>query len=287
MRLSDLVQPYTDYLQHERQLRPQTVTAYVNDLRQLAGFVGAVDVESVGVDDLRAYLRQMSRDGLHVNTIRRRFHGFGTLYEWLQLESLVTENLAHRVRLPKRRTTIPRWLSPDELHAFVRTPAVGRYQQQRDRNRAAWHALAWLGLRRSELLRLQVADVRLAESLVVIRDTKGGDDRTLYLLPELADDLAQLIGDREGPVFVTRQGNQWGTNEMWAAFRGHLVACGLDDPTITPHSLRHTFGTRLARAGVSLDVIRRVMGHRDIKSTLIYLHQTDEDLREAMEKLTA
>lgn len=72
MRLAELVQPYTDYLQHERQLRPQTVTAYVNDLRQLAGFVGAVDVESVGVDDLRAYLRQMSRDGLHVNTIRRR-----------------------------------------------------------------------------------------------------------------------------------------------------------------------------------------------------------------------
>lgn len=288
MLLSDLIPAYRDYLKYERQLRPQTVQAYTSDVRGLDKHLPGVHIGQVTVDDLRRYLRQMSKDGLHTNTIRRRFHGFGTFYEWLILEGHTDQNLAHKVRLPKKREGVPRWLTPAELAAFVTTPAAGRYRVVRERHQAAWHALAWLGLRRSELLKLQVQDVRLAESLVLIRDTKSGHDRLLPLVDQLGHELGLCIAGRgAGPVFCTRAGRPWKPSDFMVDFRHHLERAGLAGRGITPHALRHTFATTLIRSGIPLSTVSRLLGHRDIKSTMIYVHDSNDDLKLALEAMTS
>ncbi len=173
---------YIDYLRHERQLSESTIAAYVSDLRQLAEFMGHRPVQDVTRDDLRAFMRELSRQGRATGTIRRHMHGFSTFWDWLRLSHLVSENEAALIVLPKLKRKVPDWLTQDQ-------------------------------------------------------------------------------------------------------FRGHVRACGLEDRPITPHTLRHTFATQLIRQGVDLSTVSRLLGHKDIKTTTIYIHHDPAMLREAVEKL--
>lgn len=269
--LNELRNRYRDYLQYERGLAKQTVTAYLNDIDRLTAFLGNCDIETVTLDQLRAHMRDMAQSGLNANTIRRRIHSLSTFYGFLELENITRENLPKKLRLPKKKEHQPYWLSPEELHRFVETPS---------RLTLAWQLLAWFGLRRSELLNLRWEDIRWDGSLLIVKG-KGERERIIPIPNAMFDILYEnwlSLGKPEGRIISL------GKSPFARAFKRHVVNCGLDPAQVTPHTLRHTFGSHLSQQGIDITIIKSLMGHKDIKTTMIYIHLHRDRMIDAMEK---
>jgi integrase len=144
------------------------------------------------------------------------------------------------------------------------------------------------GLRRGELLGLKWADVNLPAELLTVTaaSAKSGQSRRVPLNPEALPILVawkQRSGKSDGLVFPGAGGNRMGNiNRSW---RGVVTSAGLRDFRF--HDLRHTFASKLVQAGVDLNTVRELLGHRDIAMTLRYGHLSPDNLRAAVSKMCA
>jgi integrase/recombinase XerD len=141
------------------------------------------------------------------------------------------------------------------------------------------------GCRQSEIVHLRWSDVR--DDDIHIPKTKSYRPRTIPFGPGMRD-LIERRRRKRGPrdVFVfddgtgePRSGNTWYHRLMGAYIRADIVGADF-------HTLRHTFASRLVRAGVNLKVVQALMGHSDIKTTLQYVHLYDGDREAAVGKLS-
>lgn len=166
-----------------------------------------------------------------------------------------------------------------------------------------WHAFLETGARWSELTRTRWADLDLDQRTLLLRaeNTKSKKRRVLPLRQQMADVLKGLrvVHERvlgrqvsgSDPVFRTPEAAAWcrPTNNAMRLLNRVLKRAKIDrvdgeGRKLDIHSLRHTFGSRLARNGVGLVQVQRLMGHSDPKLTAqVYTHLDVEDLRKAVE----
>lgn len=278
MMIEDLLPKYRDYIKHERQLAPQTIDNYMVDARRLAKFVNK-PVGAITRNDLREYVRHMSKRGYKAATIRRTIHGLSTFWKWLLMEGLVQEVITLHIPLPRKNEVIHHWMSEHELREF--SAAAGGEPL---RERLAWRTLAFTGMRPGELLNLRVEQVKLDEQVIVIRNTKSKRDRVLLIAPALLADFRQIIGHRHEDEFVFGGVRKWRRHTMYKAFHEFLERAGMADRGYTPYVLRHTFGTLLAMKNVPGHVLKNLMGHKSITTTEIYLHAAPANLTDAMKQ---
>jgi site-specific recombinase XerD len=175
----------------------------------------------------------------------------------------------------------PKALGEREMRRYLR--AVEHEASARDR--AVGLLPYYAGLRDSEVVGLDVGDVRLSarkgELRVLGKGSDGGKQRTLPVHAELRAALQAWLDERRrwpaanaGPALVLNS-------------RGGELA-GLDDDPVDPfgpHVLRHTFGTQLVRAGVDLVTVAELMGHARLETTRIYTRPTAADRERALEAL--
>lgn len=180
-----------------------------------------------------------------------------------------------RVRSPHR---IVEPLSADEVRRFLRR--VPHY-----RDLAIVYLMLLCGLRSAEVVQLKVVDVLFDDGRLRITG-KGGKERMLPLPALLARSLARYL-EWERPIasttprlFVVRKGPHRGQPMTLAGLRS-LFRHRRRDPTLAranPHRFRHTFGADMARAGVRLPLLQRMMGHADGTTTLKYIHLSMADI---------
>jgi integrase/recombinase XerD len=171
---------------------------------------------------------------------------------------------------PKRTHRLPTILSQEEVAQLIdagRTPC----------ERILLMTLYATGVRRSELTHLKISDIDSQRMVVHIRDGKGRKDRDVMLSPKL------LTALRTDWRFYHRQSSTWlfpsnyrkdrpiDTKTVWHACQKAAQRAGLQK-RIHPHTLRHCFATHLYEAGTDLRAIQVLLGHEDLKDTLIYVH---------------
>ena len=185
------------------------------------------------------------------------------------------QQLKLRVKVP-RRVVEP--LTSAEVRRFLRS--LRRY-----RDLAIVHLMLLCGLRSAEVLQLQVGDVLVEDGQLRIRG-KGERDRVLPLPQVVARSIADYVRwERPADcttlrLFVVLQGRQRG-GPMTAAGLRSLFRQRRRDHAIAranPHRFRHTFGADMARSGVRLPILQRLMGHADGSTTLQYIHLSMEDI---------
>jgi len=142
--------------------------------------------------------------------------------------------------------------------------------------RAALAVMYGCGLRISEAVKVQVGDVD-SERMVIRVVGKGDKERLVPLPAPLYQDLRKMWATHRHPQWLFA--NKRGTNhvDMGTLRRAFRLACNeVGIPKgITPHSLRHSFGTRLMEKGVPIESISILMGHTTIQTTMVYLHMTE------------
>ena len=182
------------------------------------------------------------------------------------------------VAKPKK---LPVFLQSAEPEALLRATT-------RERDRLMCMAMLYLGLRVSELCKLNVEDIDFGRLLVIIREGKGCKDRCLPLPKRLAGPIRGWIGARQsGPVFPSPYGGRLKPRGVQLLIKRLAIMANLRDATApkraTPHKLRHAFASRMLERGATLAEVNDALGHSSIATTSIYLHSDPEYLRKHME----
>jgi site-specific recombinase XerD len=286
-----------------RGLSPHTVRAYAYDLVVIHRWLAeaGLEVEALGEPDLIGLVKVQRDVDAQPTTINRRltvcrlFHRFCTGHElgmgagsvapgphyrgrgrdrWLGLHQLhprarrLSVKVAHRVVDP---------LTPEEVRAFLRT--LHRY-----RDIAIVHLMLLCGLRSREVLAIELADLDLNEGRLRARG-KGNRERALPL-PELGLATIRDYLRVERPrckstrLFVVLQGAGRGQPMTAAGLRSLFRHRRGRGPLAraNPHRFRHTFGADMARSGMRLPILQRLMGHADSRTTLAYINLSMTDI---------
>lgn len=213
-----------------------------------------------------------------ISTINSRLRYFQAVLRYLQEqeEVLVPQVL---LRLPglKLPDRLPRFLTDEQVRKVrddleARVGQVRFPVQQRDAllDRAVFYLLWQGGLRRGEVEHLHLEDLDLAERKVTIRDGKGRKDRTVYLTDRAVTSLQAYL-ERRGMggsdhVFLYRH-RSLQKDLMTARLKAAGQRVGVK---VSPHQLRHTYATQLLNAGCPVTSIQKLLGHRNLNTTMIY-----------------
>ena len=273
---------FLSQLRSRRRLSAATQTAYRTDIGQFVAWCDnrAMDLiaDTLTEQLLLRYLDELRT--LAANTVRRKVHALSSWFQYLVQQSLLAANAARGLPLPKRRRREPRYPSAEDCQLLLqaaRTPF----------ERVIMWLLATTGLRRAELLGIDLADI--ATGGTELRGHgKGGVERTVPLPEQTQASLGEYVQERgrsPGPLLLSRTGGRLGATTFRRIFCRLLKRAGLGDRRYALHSMRHAFATMLLRSGTDLHTIQQLLGHSDISVTAVYLHCDTATRHDAVSRL--
>ena len=282
---------FLDYLTYERNVSPNTIGAYRDDLESFIGFLcndyftmGRDQLELARVDHLtvRSYLAHLSRRNLSRASVARHLSALRTFFKYLVREGITEANPARTVATPKREKHLPAVMQTSDVALLLEQPDTSTTLGLRD---AAFLELMYAsGLRISELVGIDIDDIELRARLVKVHG-KGSKERIvpfgskaeaavrawLAVRSEIVHDLD------EQAIFVNYRGQRITTRSVRRLFDDYLRQAALRSG-ISPHTLRHSFATHLLNAGADLRGIQELLGHASLSTTQKYTHLNDSQL---------
>lgn len=263
------------YLRMERKLSPNTVAAYLRDLKPLEEEYGG-GVAGLSAEQLRQYLAERS-GSISSRSQARLLSSLRAYYGWLVLEGERSDNPCDRLDYPKLGRYLPAVLSEDEVTAILESVDTSTWNGVRDR--AILEILYGCGLRVSELCNLPVSGVYADDGFVRVIG-KGNKER-LVPMGGLAVEwyrnwmLArqEILGEAASDefVFLNRFGKPLSRVSVFNMIKKQALLAGVDKD-ISPHTFRHSFATHLIEHGADLRVVQEMLGHESILTTEIYTH---------------
>ena len=261
-----------------------TLGEYESFLRvHLAPFFGETPLERIGPADVEAFIAAKRREGKATKSILNYLGLLHSIFVFAERRGLATGNPVKLVDKPERQPADPdiRFLDDAELEALlgaVRDDARGPTE------RCLYLTAAMTGLRQGELLGLRWRDVDWPAARIRVRQSyvrgefgtpkSRRSSRSVPLADRVAGELERhfqrsSFQARRGPRLLPSPDRPpLDRSRLLKRFKAAAKRAGVRE--VRFHDLRHTFGTRMAAAGVALRTLQEWMGHRDFKTTLIY-----------------
>ena len=286
--MNGFVQTYVYYLRVERGFSPQTIAAYVRDIKQYLAYLTATynvtAVTQIQKDHIQRFLANEQRKHKQPTTIARKLSAIKGFHQYLLIEHAVTQNVAASIKGPKIGRKIPLTLSQQSMRDVLDTfPQTNLYQR---RDAVILELLYATGIRISECTQLNIADVHLTEGFIHVTG-KGNKERILPLHPGIITRLREyltttrplLMKQETAALFLNRQGNRINRQSVWTMLQRWGKELGMVDG-IHPHQFRHSFASHLLEEGVDLRFVQALLGHEDIATTQIYTHTSNDHLKQ-------
>lgn len=253
-----------------RNFAPRTIKSYVEQVAQFARYFGR-SPEQLGAEEIRRYqIHLVQEKKVAWSTLNQAVCALRFLYRVTLAQDWAVTHIPY-ARRPKRLPTV---LSADEVQRLL---ACVQFLKARLVLSTAYAA----GLRISEATHLKVTDLDSSRMMIRIRQGKGAKDRCVPLSRRLLEELRAYWRlerpadwlfpgghDRREPIHPS---------SVQRVCHQAAQAAGINKH-VTPHTLRHSFATHLLEAGVDLPAIQRLLGHRSVQTTMIYLHVRQQRL---------
>ena len=289
--VDNMVKAYMRYLKLERNLSPNTIEAYRNDLRWLLAYVNfhGLKVEELKLEHLDNFSASLHDQRITPRSQARILSGVRSFFKFLLLDGFIDADPTELLVSPHVRNALPDVLSTAEVDRLEASIDLSKWEGQR--NRAIIEVLFSCGLRVSELVNLKLSNLYVEEKFVRVTG-KGDKERLVPISSRALDELNAWFADRnvmrikpgeEDYVFLNRRGAHLTRTMILIMIKRQAVAAGITK-TISPHTLRHSFATALLEGGADLIAIQAMMGHEDIATTEIYTHIDTSSLREEITK---
>ncbi|MEX2447185.1 MAG: site-specific tyrosine recombinase XerD [Solirubrobacterales bacterium] len=290
-RFEGLVLDFLSYLELERGLSRNTLNAYRTDLLQYGGFLAdreldALEARPADIGDFLADLATGNgRPACSASTVHRKTACLRSFYKHLRRDELIGDDPTAALSAPRRTKKLPQVLNYAEVQNLLAAPEGAEPTALRDR--ALLEVMYACGLRASETIGLEFADVELREGFLRARG-KGSKERMVPLGRKaiaaisgyLRGGRPKLVGDRhEAKLFVNFRGGPLTRQGLYKIVQRHARAAGLAGQ-MSPHTLRHSFATHLLAGGCDLRAVQEMLGHADIATTQMYTHLSGERLKE-------
>ncbi|MFZ3145384.1 tyrosine-type recombinase/integrase [Methanothrix sp.] len=254
-----------------------------------------VDFQTVDKDHLRGFIEYLRIEkGVAGKTVENYFAVLSTFYDYLTFEGLVSSNPV----LPIRRRYLRRYKDNSmQERQLISVEAMGRLinSEMDIRNKAIIALLAKTGIRRGELISLDVDDVDLVEMRIKLKPTAKRTNRIVFFDAETAFILRRWLKIREGrnkkgipALFLNAMGDRLDRGGVLLLVGEAARRVGLHNPDsermedrFSPHCCRHWFTTHLRRAGMRREFIQELRGDSRREAIDIYDHIDLKELKEA------
>lgn len=238
-------------------------------------------------EDIKAFLAFLGTQNYSKSTTARKLATLRSFYKFCVRRNYMQTNPLSSIRMPKQDKRLPKFLTVDEVNRLLRTPEDNSLLGARDR--AMLEVLYSTGIRVSELVDLNAGDVDTQSQVIRIRG-KGKKQRATPIGPTALSAIARYVDLRRADVrspsfdqqalFVNKHGQRLSTRSVRRKLDKYLATAGLD-PTISPHTLRHSFATHMLDKGADLRSVQELLGHQSISTTQIYTHLTAKRLKQS------
>jgi integrase/recombinase XerD len=278
---------FEDYLGLEAGSSPNTIDAYLRDVRRLAEWAvahRAGDPGHVTPRQVRDFVYHLKDLGLASSSIRRQISAVRTYYRFVVDEGHARSDPTEGLETPKGWRTLPAVLTVREIEALLAAPSPDEPLAWRDR--ALMELGYGTGARVSELVGLGIEHIAFDEALVRVFG-KGSKERLVPIgrralgavaiyLREVRPELDR--GQTRGRLVLNARGRPLSRVGAWGVIKKAAARAGIEK-RVTPHTLRHSFATHLLEGGADLRAVQEMLGHADLATTQIYTHVDREYLR--------
>ncbi len=280
---------YVRYLRLERNLSPNTIEAYRNDLAHLEAFMmrNDLNLENVTLEQLHTFAASLHEYGITPRSQARVLSGVRSFFRFLVLDGVVESDPTELLEWPSLPEHLPVVLTLEEIDRIE--DSIDLSKAEGARNRAIIEVLFSCGLRVSELVNMKLSDLYLDDRVLLVRG-KGNKERLVPVSNKAIADLKRWFFDRnlmkikpgeDDYVFLNRRGAHLTRTMILIMVKRQAEEAGIKK-TISPHTFRHSFATALLQGGADLRSIQAMLGHEKIDTTLVYTHISNEQLRKAI-----
>jgi integrase/recombinase XerD len=284
--MNERIDAFLAYLQGERSLSPNTISAYRNDLLQFAEYLRAEAERQGGTDfalsvidrdHITAYFLNLRDRGYSGASIARKTAALRSFFQYLRRMGDVASDPTHGIGSPDVKKPLPRTVEDDQVRALM-TFLESRETHEGQRDHAMLRLLSATGMRVGELVMVNVDDVDFGNRRVRVVG-RGNRERQLPLDDATLASIATYLERArpfltrnvpgESALVVNQRGQRLTRQGFWLIMKGLVHEAGL--PAImTPHMLRHSFATHQIGEGLGLEELRQLLGHASIATTQIY-----------------
>ena len=281
------IEKFRKYLSVEKNASSNTINGYLSDLADFSKEVGDKDIKQIDYLAIRKYMAKMTVDKLAKKSIARKLSTLRSFFRFLYKDGYLTENPALSVATPKLDRKLPVFLDENEVVKFVTAPETSDILGARDR--AILETLYAGGLRVSELVGIDLKNMDLIAGLIKVRG-KGRVERLAPIGEPAIKALRVYLKFRDEnelsdvqALFLNKNGKRL-TDRSVRRIVDKYISIASITQKISPHSLRHSFATHLLNKGADLRSVQELLGHKNLSTTQIYTHVSQERLKAVYDK---
>ena len=239
--------------------------------------------QTVTSEAVRQWMMSMMEKGGKATSVNRRLSSLRTFFKFLLRKEYITEDPTQKIVGPKKEKYLPSFVKESDMNRLLDSTEFGSgFKASRDRLILLMFYLT--GMRRAELIGLDVRDVDLSASQIKVTG-KRNKQRLIPFATELKDAIRKYLQDRdsmfpEAPeaFFLDDKGKRITEYAV-----GNIVKIYLSQVVTlkkrTPHVLRHTFATAMLNNDAELEAVKQLLGHESLATTEIYTHTSFEELK--------
>ena len=263
----------------------ETLEAYKKELGYFGDFLlerYSIDkrMNDITLEDLEDYMYHIKEKGKMDSTRNRVIYIFRSLYKYACKRDFCVKDLPiflEPIRVKKRERTFLEEEEVEEIFKHIDHPIL----------KAAIQTMFYTGVRVSELINLKLEDIDMDSRLIYVISGKGNKDRVVPISKKLYSIINNYMehirpeteSDR---VFCTKKTGAISAPYINLVLKRAQQSMGLEK-NISSHILRHSFASNLIKANVPLPYLQKLLGHADLRVTSVYIHQSMEQLRDAIE----
>jgi site-specific recombinase XerD len=286
---------FAAYLRLERGQSPRTSEEYARDVELFGEFLEPDHLKGmpfsklgdITVSDVRRFVMDLMGPRKYSPTsVRRKIAALRSFYSLQKREGRRTDNPPQDVPPPKAAKRLPMVMSEPDVAKLLRVRVAGKTDFQRLRDLAMMEILYASGIRRAELVGLNLSDIDLERRIMRVIG-KGNKQRNVFINVAAADAVRTYLGVRprtaDEALFLSKRKQRLSHRQAWVVFRQFAQLSGLVQH-VTPHVMRHSFATHLLENGADIMTIKELLGHESLSTTQIYTNVSLEHMRRSYEE---
>ena len=283
------IDTYEKYLTEDRHAPVNTISSYIRDIKKFADYLETAekhDFEGISEEDVRVFLSQLEKAGRSPATVSRCVASLKAFFSRLIAQELIGINQVIGISRTNSGKKPPRILTGEEIDRLLEQPDDRDLKGCRDK--AILEILYATGIRVSELISLDEADVNLSTGLITCRN---GKERIIPVYNAAVNAISHYLTfgrpvlalSDEQALFVNAKGMRLTRQGCWKILKGYTTSAQIEDD-ITPQMLRNSFAAHLLENGADLRSLQEMLGHADISSTQVYARAVKNNLKDVYNK---
>lgn len=279
MNNKTLLEQFYQYLLIEKNYSKHTIEAYFRDIEQFNDMIKPTPLLEIDLSMVKNYMTWL-RDSFANNTVLRKLSSLKTLYNYCLANNLISKNYFNEISVSKKKVILPKYLTEEQINLFLNSLTLDTPLDVR--NKAMFELIYATGMRISELINLEIKDLNFNEQFV--RVTGKGRVERIIPINDIALKYVKLyineyrLGFNPScdNVFLNNHGKPLSRQGFYKILKQLALNVGITD--ISPHQFRHSIATHMLGNGANLKVVQEMLGHKNIATTEIYTHVSNQQI---------